>query len=161
MKAPATGIALRAWWDARDARERRLLQLAFALVVVGLVYGLAIAPAWKIWRSHQDTAPRLQAAWQTMVQLQAQAKTLQAQPRQNAAAARAALQSAVQAMGAQADVTFGPEGARVVLRNVDGQTLAQWLASARIQAGSVPLQANISRNGAAWSGTVVMTVPTP
>ena len=161
MSRPTFMTSAGLWWSARAPREQRLLTIAAVLILTATVYALAVAPALRVMRTHADTQARLQNDWQTMVQLQAQAKALQAQPRQNAAAARAALQSAAQSLGAQAEVSFGPEGARLVLRNVDGQTLAQWLATARAQAGSVPVQANINRNGAAWSGTVVMTLPAP
>jgi general secretion pathway protein M len=161
MSAPSLLASAGLWWSARAPREQRLLTVATALILAATVYALAVAPALRVMRTHADTQTRLQNEWQTMVQLQAQAKALQAQPRQNAAAARAALQSAAQSLGAQADVSFGPEGARLVLRNVDGQTLARWLATARTQVGSVPVQANINRSGAVWSGTVLMTLPAP
>lgn len=149
------------WWSARAPREQRMLTIAAALVLAATVYALAVAPALRVLRTHADTHTRLQSEWQTMLQLQAQAKALQAQPRQNAAAARAALQSAAQMLGTQVDVSFGPEGARVMLRNIDASALAQWLATARTQAGSVPIQASLNRNGTAWSGTVLMSLPAP
>lgn len=159
MSAPSLMTQAGVWWSARAPREQRLLVVAAALIASSFLYALAVSPALKVLRTHSENQSRLQNDWQTMVQLQSQARALQSQPRQNATAARAALQSSVQSLGAQADMSFGPEGARLVLRNVDGQTLAQWLAAARTQAGSVPVQASISRNGAAWSGTVLMTLP--
>ncbi len=152
---------LRIWWAARAAREQWMLGAAAALVGGALVYSVALAPALRVAAAHAATGARLQAQWQTMVQLQAQAQALQSQPRPTADTVRSALQASVQPLGTQADVAMRADGARVNLRNIDAQTLATWLANARTQAGSVPLQANLTRTGTAWSGSLLMSLPAP
>lgn len=161
MKAPSAWGSVLQWWAARDAREQRFLTLAGFLILIALVVSLFVTPALRVVRAHATTDARLKGEWQTMLQLQAQARALQSQPRQNASTAKAALQSATGTLGAQADLAFGPEGARVTMRNVPAQLLAEWLSVVRLQAGSVPLQASLNHTGAGWSGTLVMTLPGP
>ena len=43
----APWAALQVWWRARAERERRLLLVAAGIVVAGLVWALAVQPAWR------------------------------------------------------------------------------------------------------------------
>jgi general secretion pathway protein M len=159
---------VRTWWAQCDAREKALITIAAVLVALALVWLVAVAPALKTLRQFEATRAIQESQLQTVRALQAQAQTLQAQPRLSAAAASQALKAATdKAFGTQADITLSSGSATVNLRNVSPEALAQWLASVRSNAHATPLQARISRNStgnansvtAGWSGSVQLALP--
>lgn len=155
---------VRAWWAQRHAREKKLLTTAAVLVTLTLVWLVAVAPALKTLRQLDATRSTQEAQLQTMRGLQAQAQTLQAQPRLSASAASQAFKVATEkAFGTQADITLSNGSATVNLRNVSPDALAQWLASVRSNAHATPLQARISRSATGsnigWSGSVQLALP--
>ena len=104
--------------------------------------------------------------------LQAQAKTLQAQPKLSYDDALRALESSVkQGLGPTARLQVAGERATVTLKGVSADALAQWLTQSRVNARAAPTEARLVRNAAVsgptpsasaatWDGSVVMTLPT-
>jgi len=157
-----SAATLHAWWSQRPPREQSLLRLGALLVVAGLLWSLALAPALRTVRSLDAKRSTQDAQLQTMLRLQALALTLRAQPRLSQAAATQALQASVQqAFGTLAEVTFSGDSATVRLRGVTADALAQWLSNARSNAHCLPAQAHLTRAGTGWSGTLQMALPTP
>ncbi len=155
-------LALRSWWQQRDAREKTLLTLACALVSTALVWGIAIAPALRTLQKSAAQQTVLQDQLQTMARMQVQAKALQSQAPLSQSEAAAALSASVQqAFGSGADITIRAGDASVTLRGVSADALAQWLATARTNAHAVPLQARMTRTGSTWSGTLQLGLPAP
>jgi general secretion pathway protein M len=153
---------LRAWWSQRPPREQSLLRLGALMVVAGLLWSLALAPALRTVRTFDAKRTAQDEQLQAMLRLQAQAQALRALPRLSQTAATQALQASVQqAFGTLAEVTVSGDSATVRLRGVTAEALAQWLANARINAHCVPLQAHLTRAGNGWSGTLQMALPTP
>ncbi|SFM16866.1 type II secretion system protein GspM [Variovorax sp. OV329] len=175
---------LRARWAALDARERRLVGIAAALIGVALLWWIAFAPAIKTLRDAPAEHARLDAQLQQMTTLQAQAKALQSQPRANRDESMKALEASVKSsLGptAQIQQQGGGEAVNVVVRAVPAEALAQWLAQARGNARAVPREVHLTRAGAAapgggpapsnpaaaandgskanWDGTLGMTLP--
>lgn len=161
-KAPSNmQLALQAWWQQRDTREKTLLTLAATLVSAALVWGIAIAPALRTLQKSAAQQIALQDQLQTMARMQAQAKALQSQAPLSQSEAAAALSASVQqSFGAAADITIRAGDASVTLRGVSADALAQWLATARTNAHAVPMQARMTRTGATWSGTLQLGLPT-
>jgi general secretion pathway protein M len=153
---------LKSWFDQRVPRERAMLVTGAALLVAALVWAVALAPALRTLRSYDAQKRVLDTQVQAMQQLQAQAKLLQDQPQLSPTARTQALQASVQqAFGSAATVTASAGTVQLTLTNVSSQTLAQWLASARLQAHAAPQQAQLVRGPAGWSGTVQMNSVTP
>lgn len=177
---------LRARWAALDARERRLVAIAAAVIGVALVWWIAFAPALKVLREAPAEHARLDAQLQQMTTLQAQAKTLQSQPRANREESMKALEGSVHAgLGptAQIQQQGSGEGVNIIVRAVPAEALAQWIAQARGNARAVPREVHLTRSGAApaaaggpapaqappaaaadgskanWDGTLVMSLP--
>ena len=69
---------LQARWRLLARREQRLLLAALALVLLTLLWSLALAPALATLKAAQQQRLALDAQWQQMQRLQAQAKVLQA-----------------------------------------------------------------------------------
>lgn len=161
----ATWLApLQTRWSRLAARERNFLAAALALVVLALLWKLALAPSLQTLRTSTARATALDAQLQSMQSLQDQAGNLQRQaPLGYDEALRALNLATRQTLAATAQVSVVADRANVTLQAANADALAQWLAQARLNARSVPLEARLTRatapTGATWSGTLVMGLP--
>ena len=135
-------------WMGLSGRERTGLGLALLVLALGLVWSLGVAPAWRQWQQGQAQTQALQAQWQGMQALQAQASALSGQARLRPDEAARLLQSSVAMLGAGASLTLNGDMATVQLKGVSAAALSPWLAQARLQAQSLPVQARLSRSNA-------------
>lgn len=153
---------LRARWEALPRREQRLVMAAAAVLLLAALWWIALAPALLTLR-HADVQHRqLDAQLQQMLQLQAQARTMQAQPRLSFDEARRLLEASVQQqLGSTAALTVAGERVTVSFKGASADALAQWLAQARFNARAVPTDARLVRSSTgAWDGTLVLNVGT-
>ncbi|MGI9132607.1 MAG: type II secretion system protein GspM [Rhodoferax sp.] len=164
MKQSGWLQSVQARWAALAGRERLGLTLALLVVGGGLLWQLLLAPALHTLRNADAQARLLEDQWQQMQVLQAQAKALQAQPGLAYDDAVRALQLATQqTLGPGVELVVTAERARVTLKAASADSLARWLAQARLNARSLPQEAHLSRdagpNGVTWSGLLVMGLP--
>ena len=110
--------ALQAWWQQRPPREQALLLAAAWLVGLTLLWSLLLGPAWQSLRTFDSRHLALEQQHQRMLQLQAQAKSLQAMPALDPAAAQQALQAMVQI--SDAPIVAGPVMVQRVVARSDG-----------------------------------------
>ncbi len=155
---------LPARWNQLAPREKSLLGAALAVIALALVWQLMLAPSLRTLRAATAQGLALDAQLQHMQSLQAQAKALQKQaPLAYDDALRALNQATKQTLGSTAQVSAVAERANVTLQAARADALAQWLAQARVNARSTPLEARLTRTatpaGVTWSGTLVMTLP--
>jgi len=155
---------LTARWNQLAPREKSLLAAALAVIALALVWQLVLAPSLRTLRTATAQGLALDAQLQHMQSLQAQAKALQKQaPLAYDDALRALNQATKQTLGNTAQVSAVAERANVTLQAARADALAQWLAQARVNARSTPLEARLTRMatpaGVTWSGTLVMTLP--
>ena len=167
---------LQARWDALAGRERLLLSLATALVLLAVLWWLALAPALATLRAADAQHRLLDAQLQQMRSLQAQATALQAQPRLAGDDAQRTLDALLkQKLGASAQMSVIGDRASVTLKGANADALAQWLTQARINARAVPTEvrlvrgsvagagagagAGVSGVNAVWDGTLVLNLP--
>ena len=158
---------LGAAWAALQARERRSIALAAAVLGLALLWWLALAPALATLRAAPAQRAELQAQAQQMQRWQREAEALKAQPRLARDTAVAALEAATrQRLGSAAQLSVAGERAQLTLKSVSAQDLADWLADVRASARAVPLDARLSRSGDAapgapvhWSGTLSLSLP--
>ncbi len=152
---------LRARWLALAPRERSLVGAAALLVGVALLYWLAIAPAAATLRTADAAHQALDQQLQQVLGLQAQARTLQAQPRQNRDEAQRLLEASVQQrLGTSARTAILGDRVTVTLTGAAPDALAQWLTQARVNARAVPVEAKLARNPAGlWDGTLALNLP--
>ena len=144
-------------WRTVSPREQRLVKLALGVVALALLWWVALAPALAVLKTAPQQHLALDAQNQHMQQLQAQALALRAQPVISAMEARRALEESIAPLGASAQMV---ERVTVTLKGVAPDALAQWRATARQNARSVPTEARLTRNAAgAWDGTVVLQLP--
>lgn len=147
-------------WRSVSPREQRLLLLALGVLLLALLWWVALAPALKVLKTAPQQHLALDAQHQQMQRLQAQALVLRAQPLMTATEARSALEASLKPLGDSAQMVVQVERVTVTLKAVAPDALAQWLATARQNARTVPTEARLMRNAAgAWDGTVVLQLP--
>ncbi|MDE2418290.1 MAG: type II secretion system protein M [Burkholderiales bacterium] len=168
MSLASTMATLQARWGQLAARERTLLSLAAALVLLAAVWLLFLSPIITTLRSAETQSRALDTQLQQMLALQTQVQSLQKQPPLAFDEALKALNLATQqTLGASAQVAVAGERASVTLQGVSPDALARWLAQARLNARSVPLEARLARTvsakdntqGTVWNGVLVMSLP--
>ncbi len=165
---PALGRALAPLRQALaglQPRERRAVTLALWVVGLGLLWWIAIAPAWTTLRQAPERHARLDAQLSQMRGMAASAQALRgqtnAQPPGRDTTLRA-LDQATTALGAAGQIVVQGERATLTLRNATPEALAQWLQQVRINARLVPVEAKLSRpanSTPAWNGTLVVSGP--
>lgn len=166
MKISAVTAPLQIWWRALDSREQTLVRGAVLLLGLALLWWVLVAPALRTLRQADAQQRSLDGQWQRMQSLQAQAQALQSQPKVGHDEALRALQASVkQGLDPSAQLNVVGDRATVTLRNTPADTLAQWLAQARVNARAIPSEARLVRNmanpaeAAAWEGTLVLSLP--
>ena len=166
--APGSALArARAAWARLDARERRLVALAAAVVALALLWLLALAPALGTLRQAEAQRTELAAQSQRLQQLRDEAESLKALPKLGRDEALRALEATVkQRLGANAQLSVVGDRANVVLKQAPADALAQWLADARANARANPVEARLTRAGdnapgapVLWNGTVALGIP--
>lgn len=155
---------LKVRWNQLADQERSMFTLIAALLVFAIVWLQLLAPARATLRTADTQAKVLGAQMQQMQKMQSDALALQKQPALNFDTALKALGAATQqTLGAHAQMTNTTEHASITLREVPADVLAQWFAQARINARSVPIEAQLSRSSAegqpVWNGVVLMSLP--
>ena len=161
-------------WKQRSPREQQLLAWCAVLVLLASVWGLALAPALRIWQEAPERQARLDAQSQNMRQLQAQALDLQkprAVPRNEAALW---LEKSLTELGPNAKISLQGEHATLSVEAVPPEALARWLSQARESAQALPIQAQLqqttpsappSANGSAKNrttpGQALAPIPAP
>lgn len=154
---------VQARWDSLAPREKTGLLLAAGLVSLALLWWVLLAPALHVWRSAEAQHRGLDAQLQKMQSLQAQAQTLQSQPRLRPDDALRVLGATVkQQLGATAQLSVAGERAIVTFKGASAEGLARWLTQTRINAHVLPAEARLTRSAlanASWDGTIVLNLP--
>lgn len=149
-------------WRTSKPREQALVALASALLILALCWWTLVAPPLRVLRQAVDQQRSLDAERQVMQSLQAQAQRLLALPRIGRDDAIRALQASTKPLGTLAQLDVSGERVTLTLNALPSNALAQWLAQARINAYTQPLEARLTRaNGpaAAWDGVLVLGLP--
>ena len=160
---PTSFMSFRPLWQARwralSGREQTLLLSALALVLGAALWWLALAPALTVLRTVDSQRTALDAQWQQMQSLQAQASRLQAQARLAPEEERRLLEASLKPLGAGSVLKVDGERATINLRAVPAQALALWLTQVRQNVRRTPVEAHLVRNAAgSWDGTVVLSL---
>lgn len=155
---------LRTYWAGLPGREKNGFRLAMLLVLSFLLWHFSVAPGLAALRNADAQAAILSAQFQQMQAMQIQAQAVQKQsPLGFDEAARALTAATQQTLGTNAQLVMAGDRANVTLKGASPDALAQWLAQARLNARSVPVEAKLMRGatpgGTAWSGVLVMAMP--
>lgn len=152
---------LQARWATLAPRERALVAGTATLVALALLWWIALGPAIATLREADAQHRALDAQLAHMQRLRADAKAMQALPRQNPDEAMRQLEAAIrQQLGVSARYSIAGDRVTLTLTNTPATALAQWLAQVRTNARAIPGEARLTRNAAGgWDGSVVLTLP--
>ena len=145
-------------WAQMSPREQGLVRGALVLLALALVWFVALRPALATLRSAQIQGPQLRAQLQDMLQLQAQAQVLQAQPAAQTQDSKSLLEAALPTLGATARMSLTGDRATVTLEGSSPDDLAQWLTQARLNARARPLELHLTQSQGLWKGRIVLQV---
>jgi general secretion pathway protein M len=152
--------AARAWWGMLAARERRLLAVGGAVLLLAAVWAVAVLPAWRTLQRSPLEIERLDAQLQDMRALAEETQQLRAMPPVTPEQATAVLKGAAERLGAKAKLSLQGDRAVLTLAGLEPGQLTSWLAEVRSGARVRPLEANLTRAGTGFSGTLVLGLGT-
>jgi general secretion pathway protein M len=153
------GQAWQSFINQRSPREQQAIQWALGFLAVVVLWQIAVAPAWQVWRDSQTQLTQLAQQHTDMLALQQQASQLQAQTRMGTDASARALQSLCAGLGDKVKCSRLALRMTVDVKGVSPQALAQAWAQARSQAQAVVLETHLQRQGELWDGQWVWGLP--
>jgi general secretion pathway protein M len=127
-------------------------------VGVLLVWLVAVQPAWRTLREAPAQIDALDMQLQQMQRLAAESRELRATPPLPATQSMTALQAATTRLGDRARLAVTGDRATLTLNGVNGEQLRDWLFEARSAARAQPVEAQLTRGAAGYSGSVVVSV---
>jgi len=147
-----------AWWQGRTPRERQAVLVVAAVLGVFVVWSLLVQPALRTAREAPAQLDRLDAQVQQMQRIAAESVVLRSAPKVSPAQAGAALQAATDRLGDRARLSLPGDRAILTLTGVDPDALRAWLTEARSGARARPIEAQLQRGPAGFSGTLAVTL---
>ncbi len=159
-------------WQALSPRQQRGISVFAVLLALLIFWPIAIAPALNTLRDSDNRRAQIGQQQAHMLALQNQAQALQARTPLSRDEALRNLQGLTP--GTQIQLNVQGERVSVQLKAVPAPTLANWLAQARSQAQSLPVEAHLTRssataapqapsasvaNSVVWDGNLVLSLP--
>ena len=152
-----------------DKDRQRLLVLASVFLAL-MLWTWNLAPALKTLREVPLQLSQLDAQTQQLKAMQAQAQTLQKSPRIKSNEAASLLQNAAsEVLGNGARLNIEGTRATLTLSGVSADSLTQFVALARTQSQTMPIEAHLqkfSASGSAskdskelWRGALILSLP--
>jgi general secretion pathway protein M len=146
-------------WRALAPRERLIATIALVLIGVGLVWSVAVQPAWRTIREAPAQIDRLDAQLQAMQRMAAETRELRGVSPVGPAQAHDALRSATERLGAEkARLSLQGDRATLTLTGVTGEQLSHWLGEARSGARARPVEAQLTRSAGGYAGTLIVAL---
>lgn len=167
MTPSGISAQLRGRWNTLNPRERSLIAGAVLVLALATIWWIGLAPALKTLAQADARQRSLDAQFQQMQVLAAEAQALQSRPKARFDDSLRALEASVkQGLGGGAQLVVSGERATITLKNVPASALSGWLAQARVNASAVPTEARLVRSaattpttGTLWDGTLVVILP--
>jgi len=145
-------------WRARAPRERLALTV-MAVVLIGFVaWLLLVQPAWRTLRDAPAQLDQLDVELQRMQRLAAESETLRGVAAVPAGQAALALRAATDRLGSAARLMQQGDRATLTLNGLAPEALRAWLLEVRSAARVRPVEAQLTRSGAGYSGTLVVQI---
>ncbi|MBX3603950.1 MAG: type II secretion system protein M [Piscinibacter sp.] len=147
---------LQQYWRTRAPRERLALTLMAVVLVVALAWLLFVQPAWSSLRQTPQQIDQLDAQLQQMQRLAAEAQALRGVAAVSTAQATAALRAATERLGDKGRLSLLGDRATLTLNGAPPEALRGWLIEARSAARARPVEAQLTRAGNGYSGSLVV-----
>jgi general secretion pathway protein M len=158
--APAGRFApFTARWQAMGANERLGVGLILSLVGLLIVWMVAVQPALRTLNEAPKRLDALDAQWQHMQRLAAEARELRGTSPVTAAQVSQALLSATERLDNRARIALqGDRATLTITAGITGAQLRGWLAEARSGARARPVEVKLTRGSEGYTGTLVVSV---
>ena len=147
-----------AWWRSRGARERQAVALVALVLAVFVVWSALVQPALRSVRAAPEQLDRLEAQMQQVQRVAAESTALRAAAPVSAAQASLALKAASDRLGDGVRLTLQGDRATLTLTGTSPDALRGWLLEARSGARARPIEAQLQRGAAGYSGTISVTL---
>jgi len=160
-------------WEQLSARERTWVRVAALVLALALLWQIGLAPELRVWRDSPERHAQLDRQQAQLAALQAQARSLLAQPTLSRQEAKQSLSQLTRDLLPGAQLTDQGDSQRVVLKNASGSSLAQWLSAVRQTAQARVTDMRLQRSpanptnssgpdaSALWDGQVTVQLPVP
>ncbi|HEY4068587.1 MAG TPA: type II secretion system protein GspM [Burkholderiaceae bacterium] len=144
------------WWRARTPRERQAVVVVVLVLVLFLLWSLFVQPALRTIREAPAQLDRLEAQTQQVQRATNEVDVLRGATRVSPAQAGAALKAATDRLGANAKLNLQGDRATLTIAGtgVDATALRGWLTEARSGARARPIDAQLQRSSAGYTGTL-------
>lgn len=146
-------------WQAATQRERYAVMVALVLLLLTFFWMVLLAPAIKTLRTTPAQLAALDAQW---LQMQAQANQVRRlAPAQTLSPTEmnTIVDAATKRLGADAKVTWVGDRATLQFNQQTGMALSAWLNEVRAGARMRAIESSMTRQGNAYSGTIVVVPP--
>jgi general secretion pathway protein M len=148
--------SVRALWMSLAPRERLWLTVVAWVLALLLIWLLAVQPAWRTLSRAPAQLDAMDAQLQVMQRQASEVQALRGAAPVSPDQAAAALAAATLRLGDKAKLSVQGERATLTLSGVGTSALRDWLAEARAGARARPIEANLTRSAAGFSGTLVL-----
>jgi general secretion pathway protein M len=148
----------RAAWKARAPRERVALGVMATVVALFLIWALLLGPALNTLRGAPAQLVELDSQLQQMRTMAAEVRDLRGTTPVAAAQAGLAIKAAAERHGEKVRLSLQSDRALVTLQNASPEQLRALLVEARSSARARPVEAQLTRTPAGFSGTLVFSL---
>jgi general secretion pathway protein M len=145
-------------WRARAPRERIALAAAASALIALVVWALLVAPALATLRSAPVQLESLEAQLQQMRGMATEVRDLRNMTPVAAAQAGLAIKAAAERHGEKVRLSLQADRALITLINISPEQLRALLVEVRSAARARPIEAQLNRVPAGYSGTLVFNV---
>lgn len=146
----------REYWRTRAPRERLALLAMGGVLLFALAWLLLVQPALRTLQETPVQLERLESQLQQMQALAAEAQTLRGVAAVGTGQATAALRAATERLGDKGRLALLGDRATLTLNGASPEALRGWLVEARSAARVRPIEAQLTRAGNGYSGTLVV-----
>lgn len=146
----------RAYWRSRAPRERLMLTVMGAVLLFGLLWMLFVQPALRTLRETPAQLENLEVQLQQMQSLAAEAQALRGVAAVSTGQATTALRAATERLGDKGRLSLLGDRATLTLNGASPEALRGWLVEARSAARVRPIEAQLTRAGNGYSGTLIV-----
>jgi general secretion pathway protein M len=146
------------FWQARAPREKQLIVAMVVAVAILLVWWIAMRPALRTLHEAPIEIDRLDQQMQQMQLAAGEMQTLRAASPVPTEQATAALRAATDRLGGNAKLVVQGTRATLSFSGIPADSLRAWLGEARSAARARPLEAQLVKAAAGYSGSIIVSV---
>ena len=146
------------WWRGRTSRERQAIGLVLAVLVVYVAWSVLIQLALRQVAAAPAQLDALEAQLQQMQRVAAESRGLRGATPVALSQATLALKAATERLGDKGRLVMQGERATLTLTGASTEALRAWLTEARNAARARPVEAQLTRSGSGYSGTLSLNL---